>query len=30
MTSNRPIEEWGALLGDGPTAPAILDRLLEE
>lgn len=29
MTSNRPIEEWGALLGDVPAATAILDRLLE-
>jgi DNA replication protein DnaC len=26
MTSNRPIEEWGALLGDVPAATAILDR----
>ena len=29
MTSNRPIEEWGALLEDVPAATAILDRLLE-
>lgn len=28
MTSNRPIEEWGKLLCDVPTASAILDRLL--
>ena len=28
MTSNRPIEEWGELLGDIPAAGAILDRLL--
>ncbi len=28
MTSNRPIEEWGNLLGDVPTATAILDRFL--
>ena len=28
MTSNRPIEEWGKLLGDVPTACAILDRFL--
>jgi len=28
MTSNRPIEEWGKLLGDLPAAGAILDRLL--
>ena len=28
MTSNRPMEEWGKLLGDVPTAGAILDRFL--
>jgi len=28
MTSNRPIEEWGKLLNDVPSATAILDRLL--
>lgn len=28
MTSNRPLEEWGKLVGDVPTATAILDRLL--
>ena len=28
MTSNRPLEDWGKLLGDVPTATAILDRLL--
>ena len=28
MTSNRPIEEWGKLLGDVPAASAILNRLL--
>jgi hypothetical protein len=28
MTSNRPLEEWGKLLGDVPTAGAILDRFL--
>lgn len=28
MTSNRPIEEWGKLIGDVPTAGAILDRFL--
>jgi DNA replication protein DnaC len=28
MTSNRPLEEWGKLLGDVPTAGAILDRCL--
>jgi DNA replication protein DnaC len=30
MTSNRPIEEWGKLIGDIPTAGAILDRLLQD
>jgi DNA replication protein DnaC len=28
MTSNRPIEEWGKLVGDVPAATAILDRFL--
>jgi len=28
MTSNRPLEEWGKLLSDVPTAEAILDRFL--
>jgi len=28
MTSNRPLEEWGTLLGDVPSAGAILDRFL--
>jgi len=28
MTSNRPLEEWGKLLGDVPTGGAILDRFL--
>jgi len=28
MTRNRPLEEWGKLLGDVPTAGAILDRFL--
>lgn len=28
MTSNRPIEEWGKLIGDVPAASAILDRFL--
>jgi len=28
MTSNRPLEEWGKLLADVPTAGAILDRFL--
>lgn len=30
MTSNRPIEDWGHLIGDVPTAGAILDRLLSD
>ena len=29
MTSNRPVEEWGKLIGDVPTAGAILDRFLQ-
>jgi len=29
MTSNRPIQEWGKLIGDVPSATAILDRFLE-
>ena len=29
MTSNRPLEEWGKLLGDVPAASAILDRFLQ-
>jgi DNA replication protein DnaC len=28
MTSNRPIEEWGKLIADVPSATAILDRML--
>lgn len=30
MTSNRPIEDWGKLIGDIPTTGAILDRLLQQ
>jgi DNA replication protein DnaC len=30
MTSNRPLEEWGKLIGDVPTATAILDRILQK
>ncbi|MFA5865045.1 MAG: ATP-binding protein [Phycisphaerae bacterium] len=30
MTSNRPIEEWGKLIGDVPAATAILDRFLSQ
>lgn len=29
MTSNRPLEEWGKLLGDVPSSGAILDRFLQ-
>ena len=29
MTSNRPLDEWGKLIGDVPTATAILDRFLD-
>jgi len=29
MTSNRPLEDWGQLLGDVPSASAILDRFLQ-
>lgn len=28
MTSNWPIEDWGKLIGDVPSATAILDRFL--
>jgi len=28
ITSNRPVEDWGKLLGDNAAASAILDRLL--
>jgi DNA replication protein DnaC len=28
MTSNRPLEDWGKLIGDLPSATAILDRFL--
>ncbi len=30
LTSNRPIEDWGQLLGDAPAATAILDRFLQQ
>ena len=30
MTSNRPLEEWGKLIGDVPSATAILDRFLAD
>jgi len=29
MTSNRPLEDWGQLIGDVPAATAILDRFLQ-
>jgi DNA replication protein DnaC len=29
MTSNRPLEDWGKVLGDVPSASAILDRFLQ-
>lgn len=28
MTSNRPLDDWGKLIGDVPSASAILDRFL--
>jgi hypothetical protein len=28
ITSNRPLEDWGKLIGDFPSATAILDRFL--
>ena len=28
MTTNRPLEDWGKLIGDVPAATAILDRFL--
>lgn len=28
ITANRPLEEWSKLIGDGPTATAILDYFL--
>ena len=28
MTSNRPLVDWGKLIGDVPSATAILDRFL--
>lgn len=30
MTTNRPIEDWGKLIGDVPAATAILDRFLHK
>ena len=28
MTTNRPVTEWGQILGDNTVAAALLDRLL--
>ena len=28
LTSNRPVEDWGKLLGDAAAVTALLDRLL--
>ena len=28
LTSNRPVEDWGKLLGDNAAVTAMLDRLL--
>ena len=28
LTSNRPVQHWGKLLGDGAAVTAMLDRLL--
>ncbi len=28
LTSNRPVDDWGKLLGDTPAVTAMLDRLL--
>jgi DNA replication protein DnaC len=30
MTSNRPLEDWGKLIGDAVAASAILDRFLQD
>ena len=30
MTSNRPLEDWGKLLGDNAAATAILDRFMQQ
>lgn len=30
MTSNRPVDDWGKLLGDTPAVSAMLDRLLHD
>ena len=28
LTSNRPVDDWGKLLGDTPAVTAMLDRML--
>ena len=30
LTSNRPVDDWGKLLGDTATITALLDRLLHD
>jgi DNA replication protein DnaC len=30
LTSNRPVDDWGKLLGDTPAITAMLDRLLDD
>lgn len=30
MTSNRPVDDWGKLIGDVPAASAILDRFMHQ
>ena len=30
LTSNRPVEDWGKLLGDTAAVTALLDRLLHD
>jgi len=30
LTSNRPVEDWGKLLGDSAAVTAMLDRLLHD
>jgi hypothetical protein len=30
MTSNRPVDDWGKLLGDTPAVTAMLDRLIDD
>ncbi len=30
LTSNRPVEDWGKLLGDAAAVSAMLDRLLHQ